>query len=124
MLSLSITIWVAQTLFRNGRIFLQDTFHGNGEMANAVNHLLRVGFYLVNFGFVAMFLQYGRQPENSVEVFEYLSQKIGVVLFVLGGMHFFNVFNFAKMRRKSKQNKSNAIGNETVQVEEYEVATQ
>ena len=43
-LSIGITIWVAQTLFKNGRIFVTDAFAGNEEMADAVNHLLLVGF--------------------------------------------------------------------------------
>ncbi len=103
VMSLALTIWVAQTLHRNGKIFLIDAFHGNEDMANAVNHLLMVGFYLVNVGFVALFLRYGDTPNNAVETLEYISTKIGVVLLALGGMHFFNMFNFAKMRTKARQ---------------------
>jgi len=102
ILSLGITIWVARTLHKNGRIFLVEAFNDNEKIADSVNHLLVVGFYLVNFGFVSLFLKYGRPPTNNQEVFEYLSSKIGVVLVVLGIMHFFNIFNFAKMRSKAK----------------------
>jgi hypothetical protein len=102
-LSLAITLWVATTLHKNGKIFLVDAFHGNLEMANAVNHLLQVGFYLVNIGFVALFLRYGETPNNAVETFEYISSKMGVVLLMLGAMHFFNMLNFAKMRGKAKK---------------------
>jgi hypothetical protein len=103
-ISLGVTIWVASTLHKNGKIFLVDAFHGNLEMANAVNHLLQVGFYLVNIGFVALYLRYGETPDNAVQTLEYISSKIGVVLLVLGAMHFFNMFNFAKMRGKAKKN--------------------
>jgi uncharacterized integral membrane protein len=102
VISLTLTIWVAQTLHRNGKIFLVDAFHGNEDMAIAVNHLLMVGFYLVNVGFVALFLRFGETPNNAVETLEYISTKIGVVLLALGGMHFFNMFNFAKMRNKAR----------------------
>lgn len=102
-LSLGITVWVAQTLFRNGRIFVIDAFGGNETMADAVNHLLLVGFYLVNIGFVSMYLSYGAKPATTVDAIEYISIKIGVVLLVLGAMHFFNIFNFAKMRGKNKR---------------------
>ncbi|MEO0510883.1 MAG: hypothetical protein AAF065_13605 [Verrucomicrobiota bacterium] len=104
IVTITMTIWVAQTLFKAGRIFLVDTFHGNEEMAGAVNHLLRVGFYLVNLGFVMMFLKYGTHPETVVGAVEYLTTKVGIVLIVLGGMHFFNMFNFAKMRKKGRRN--------------------
>ena len=103
LLSLGITIWVAQTLFRNGRVFVIEAFGGNETLADAVNHLLLVGFYLVNIGFVSMYLSYGAKPSSVVEAIEYISIKIGVVLLVLGAMHFFNVFNFAKMRSKNRR---------------------
>jgi len=103
MITVTLTIWVARTLHGNGRIFLVDAFHGNEEMADAVNKLLVVGFYLVNFGFVALFLRYGDKPTNGIEGIEYIATKVGVVLVVLGGMHFFNMFNFAKMRGKAKR---------------------
>ncbi|MEM7115709.1 MAG: hypothetical protein AAF614_24925 [Chloroflexota bacterium] len=103
VLSVSITVWVAQNLFRNGRLFLRDAFGGDDEMANAVNHLLLVGFYLVNIGFVAMYLRLGTKPVTTVEAIEYVSSKVGVVLLVLGGMHFFNMYNFSKIRSKGRK---------------------
>ncbi len=98
--SIALTVWVARTLHRNGRIFLVQAFRGNEAMADAVNHLLVVGFYLINIGFIAFALRYGLKPTNAQEAFEFVSTKLGVVLLVLGVMHFFNMFNFDKMRRK------------------------
>ncbi|MFO1451768.1 MAG: hypothetical protein U1F61_26635 [Opitutaceae bacterium] len=100
LVSLALTIWVARTLHQNGRIFLVQAFRGNEALADSVNHLLVVGFYLINVGFIAFALRYGTKPTNAQEAFEFVSTKLGVVLLVLGGMHFFNVFNFDKMRRK------------------------
>src|SRR5262249_41673044 len=82
------------------RIFLIDAFHGNEAVADSVNHLLVVGFYLINIGYVTLALKYGDRPHSTQEAIEFLSTKVGLVLVVLGAMHFFNVFNFAKMRRK------------------------
>ena len=100
VVSVALTIWVARTLHRNGRVFLIQAFRGNEEMADSVNHLLVVGFYLINIGFIAFALRYGDKPGSTQEAFEFVSTKLGVVLLVLGGMHFFNMFNFDKMRRK------------------------
>ncbi len=102
-LSVALTIWVAATLHKNGRVFLVEAFHGNTEMADSVNHLLVVGFYLINIGYIALALRYGDKPTNVQEAFEFLSTKLGLVLIVLGGMHFFNMFNFDKMRRKARR---------------------
>lgn len=103
MISVSLTFWVGRTLYKNGRVFIVESFHGNEQMADSVNHLLLVGFYLVNFGVVSLFLKFGEKPTGTVEGIEYVASKIGVILVVLGGMHFFNMFNIAKMRKKAKR---------------------
>jgi uncharacterized membrane protein HdeD (DUF308 family) len=109
LISVAVTVWVARTLHRNGRLFLVEAFHGHEQMADSVNHLLVVGFYLINIGFVALFLRYGERPDNAIDGLEYISTKIGVVLVVLGIMHFFNIFNFAKMRAKGRRQPAPAV---------------
>ncbi len=108
-IAVAMTVWVARTLHRNGRIFLVQAFRGNEGMADSVNHLLVVGFYLINIGFITMALRYGDKPETVQATIEFLSTKLGVVLLVLGGMHFFNLFNFDKMRRKGLRPHDEAI---------------
>ena len=102
IISIAMTIWVARTLHKNGRVFLLDAFHGKEEMADLVNHLLVVGFYLINIGFILLFLRLGAKPETLVEGIEYIATKIGVVMLVLGVMHFFNMVNFDRLRKKGK----------------------
>lgn len=99
-IAVAMTVWVARTLHHNGRIFLVQAFRGNEAMADSVNHLLVVGFYLINIGFITMALRYGEKPDNAQAMIEFLSTKLGIVMLVLGAMHFFNLFNFDKMRRK------------------------
>jgi hypothetical protein len=101
VLSLALTVWVARTLSKNGLLFLVDCFHGNRDLAESVNHLLVVGFYLINLGFVALFLKIGGTVEGVRGIFEALSGKLGVVLLVLGIMHFFNLLIFSKARRSA-----------------------
>ncbi len=102
VVALAMTIWVAKTLHKNGRLFLIDAFHGDEARADAVNHLLVVGFYLLNIGFVLLYLKMGDNPKDAVEAIEYAATKLGIVMLVLGGMHFFNMYNFDKMRRKGR----------------------
>ncbi len=100
IISIAMTAWVARTLYKNGRIFLVDAFGGNQKMADSVNHLLVVGFCLINIGFILLYLRFGTKPETLVAGIEYIGTKLGVVLLVLGAMHFFNIFNFDRMRKK------------------------
>src|SRR5688572_13128513 len=100
-ISVALTVWVARTLHKNGRIFLVESFHGNEQLADSVNHLLVVGFYLVNLGYVSLALKYGATAANAQQTLEQLSAKIGLVLLVLGAMHFMNLAIFSKMRRRT-----------------------
>ena len=105
IISVSLTVWVAKTLHRNGRIFLVDAFRGNEPLADSINHLLVVGFYLINIGYVSLALREGQMPVDLQGVLETLSRKVGVVLLVLGGMHFFNLLVFSKMRKRALQHR-------------------
>lgn len=114
-IAIAMTIWVARTLHRNGRVFVVAAFRGNETMGDSVNHLLVVGFYLINVGFITTALRYGDKPENLQAMVEFLSTKLGVVLMVLGVMHFFNMFNLDKMRRKGTRPEGvAALGTPTV----------
>lgn len=102
-ISLALTIWVAHTLHKNGRVFLVDSFGGREALADSVNHLLVVGFYLINTGYVALALKRGSQAQNLQQLIEILSSKIGLVLVVLGAMHFFNIYVITRLRRRLQQ---------------------
>ncbi len=101
VITVSLTIWVARTLFKNGKVFLIDIFHGNKELADSVNNLLLVGFYLINLGYAVYTLQVTGIIANVQEVIEELSIKIGWIILVLGAMHFFNLYIFFHLRKKA-----------------------
>jgi hypothetical protein len=101
LISIGLTVWVARTLMKSGRVFLVDTFLENERLADSVNHLLVVGFYLINIGYVSLALKYGDKPTDLPTTIEALSTKVGFVLLVLGVMHFFNLYVFSRMRRRA-----------------------
>jgi hypothetical protein len=102
LISISLTAWVAHTLHRNGQVFLIDVFDGNETLAGSVNHLLVVGFYLINLGYVCLALKLGHSVVAAGQAIEALSRKVGLVLLVLGLMHFFNLYVFSRIRRRAQ----------------------
>jgi len=100
-ISALVTIWVARTLHRSGRVFLVQSFHGDESLADSVNDLLVVGFYLLNFGYVALALRFGGRPTDLQGAIEILATKIGIVLIVLGAMHFANLAIFSRIGRRN-----------------------
>jgi len=105
LISIAMTIWVARTLSKNGLVFLVDSFHGNERLAESVNHLLVVGFYLLNIGYILLALKTNKDINSLRIAIEFLSQQIGIVLLVLGLLHFFNVMIIAQWRNKSMNRK-------------------
>ncbi len=102
LVAVPLTVWVARVLSRNGRVFLADVFEDKVELADAVNQLLVVGFYLLNLGVVMLYLRSGSEVADLTGLFEALSVKIGIVMLVLGGVHFCNVYVFNAIRRRSR----------------------
>lgn len=100
LIAIGITIWVARTLSKNGEIFLIDCFGHNPDLARSTNHLLVVGFYLVNIGFITLTLSLGSEPQTVPEALRFLSSKVGLAVLVLGAMHFFNMGAIAQFGRK------------------------
>ena len=92
LISVFITVYVSRTLSKNGLAFLVEGFKGNIRLAESTNHLLVVGFYLVNLGFVLLRMQTGVVIDNLEQLIIYQASGIGLVLFVLGIAHFFNMY--------------------------------
>jgi hypothetical protein len=94
-ISVGLTVWVATTL---ARIFLEDVF-ADRKLARAVNQLLVMGFYLLNLGYVAVAMRSDKTIPDASTALETLSTKLGLVLLVLGVLHFGNVFFLGRYRR-------------------------
>lgn len=100
LISISMTIWVAYTLSTNGKIYLIRCFGHDAELATSINHLLVVGFYLVNFGFIALALSLAGTAETVIELMRFLGWYVGIATLLLGAMHFFNMGLVTRHGRK------------------------
>ena len=99
--SILMTVWVAHTLSTNGLIFLIDAFDAREDLARSINHMLVVGFYLVNIGFILVALRLGMRPFDLPSAMEYVSTKVGLAMLILGLMHFTLMFVIAKYGREA-----------------------
>lgn len=117
--ALALTIWVARTLHTNGKVFLNDIFHQQNELAASVNKLLQVGFYLINVGFAVIRLKIEQvrvydpitnlptvELVDSVQkVLEVLSYKLGGFTLMLGLILFIYLFVLLQLRNSSISNR-------------------
>lgn len=100
IIAIAMTIWVAFTLSKNGKIYLTRCFGHDAELAGSINHLLVVGFYLVNFGFIALALSTADEPVTVIQTMRFLGWYVGIATLVLGAMHFFNMGAVTRHGRK------------------------
>lgn len=93
IISIAMTIWVARVLSKNGEMFLIKCFGQDQELAKSTNHLLVIGFYLVNIGFICARLE---GWNVNLDLIPNVGSKVGFSVLVLGVMHFFNMVMIAK----------------------------
>ena len=103
VLTIILTVWVGRTLFKNGRVFLMEIFDKDEDIVDSINKLLLIGFYLINFGYALHNLIVRKEILNLAGCIEMLSFKIGLIIIVLGIMHFFNLFVLFRFRSKAKK---------------------
>jgi hypothetical protein len=108
VITVGLTIWVARTLFRNGQVFLRDAL-ANEELAKSINHLLVVGFYLLNLGYVLLTMSTSAQITNATQALERLATQVGLVMLILGVVHLFNLLVLNKFRRRMQTQNLHAL---------------
>ena len=104
-ISISLTLYVAHILFKNGKVFMLDIFNQREEIAFATNKLFEVGFYLFNIGFALWILKIYKSVITFQSLIEILSQKIGGFSIYLGLMLFFNLYLFFRGKKAAKLNR-------------------
>lgn len=103
-----LTLYVANSLFRNSLVYMKDIFNGRDEIAVATNTLFKIGFYLLNLGFGLYILEITHQLVTTQAAIEALSVKIGGFSIYLGIMLFLNLYLFFRGKRIAKQKRFNA----------------
>lgn len=100
-----IISWIGRRLYHHGRIYLLAIFKGNREKADSANHLLLMGYYLLNIGYALLKLRHWPLVSNSRELIESLSTVVGLLVIMLAVLHFFNmaiVFLIARFNHQIK----------------------
>lgn len=98
--AIGMTALLARTLFKAGAVFLDDVFDGNHRLAEAVNRLLVVGFYMLNLGY-GLFLLRAEPQETAFDAVAYLVNRLAILLVTLGVIHFINVLVFWRIRHRA-----------------------
>jgi len=103
-IAVSLTIWLARALSRHGEVFLRDVFPGRASLADAINQLLVIGFYLVNLGWALLLLRAGQlRAETVTDAVGILTTRLGTLLLLLGIAHLTNLYIFHRGRQSAER---------------------
>ncbi len=101
LIAVSLVLYLANTLKMNGAVFLVDVFD-DPKLAQAVNHLLVVGFYLLNLGAALLLYRLDEGQRTLVSAIGDLALQLGILLAVLGVVHMTNLWVFWRIRNHDK----------------------
>src|SRR5918996_2300711 len=102
VIAAALTAWLARSLFRSGTAFLHDVFAERPKLADAVNRLLVVGFYMLNLGY-ALYILRASRGLDAFEAVQFLVNRLALLLVSLAVLHFVNVFVFWRIRARRGQ---------------------
>ncbi|HEU4472889.1 MAG TPA: hypothetical protein VFR58_17465 [Flavisolibacter sp.] len=109
VLMVFIILYAGRYFFINGRIFMVSLFKGNTELADQINKLLLVAYYLFNIGYAFIKLRYWQKISHAEMLFWSLSTNMGMLILILGVTHYFNmllIYLLSRSKSISLTNKS------------------
>ena len=99
-----IIVYVGKYFYSNGRVFIISLFNGNVSLADHINKLLLLAYYLFNIGYSFMKLRQWQKISNLEMLFSSLASNLGVLIFILAITHYFNmlvIYRLSKSNSKS-----------------------
>jgi hypothetical protein len=86
-----IIVYVGRYFFTNGRVFIISMLEGNVELADQINRLLLLGYYLVNIGYAFIRLKDWPTIYSLQNWISSLGANIGLLVLILAVMHYMNM---------------------------------
>lgn len=86
-----IIVYVGRYFFTNGRVFIISLMNDNTTLADSINRILLVGYYLVNIGYA--FIKIKQWPEiSSLSIwFSSLAENMAILILILAILHYLNM---------------------------------
>ena len=109
ILMIYIILYVGRYFYTNGRVFIISLLNNNVELADHLNKLLLLAYYLFNIGYTFIKLKYWQRVYNIDSLFSSLSTNMAVLILILALTHYFNmlvIYYLSKSKSFKLTNKS------------------
>jgi len=104
-----IIVYVGKYFYTNGRVFIISLFNRNVSLADQINKLLLIAYYLFNIGYSFIKLRQWQKIINLEMLFSSIASNLGVLIFILAITHYFNmliIYQLSKSKSILSSNKS------------------
>ncbi len=101
-ITIFITIYLGKQCHTHGLIYVKSAF-SNDDLANSVNNLLLIGYYLVNIGYAIMGIQNWEFITSAHQLFSDISAHLGSIILILALLHYLNITGLTLIRKYHKQ---------------------
>jgi hypothetical protein len=83
---------LGHTFHKHGRVYMIDLFKKESHLVDSINNLLLLGYYLLNLGYATWSIIGWPQIQSLGGVFELVARQSGIMIIMLGVIHYFNMF--------------------------------
>lgn len=90
-LMIFIIVYVGRYFYSNGRVFIISLFNGNVALADQLNKLLLIAYYLFNIGYSFKTLRQWQKISSIETMVSNLASNIGILILILAITHYFNM---------------------------------
>jgi uncharacterized membrane protein len=94
-----ITVHVGRSIHRHGIYYIQVVVPDD-TLAQGINNLLLLGYYLVNIGYITLQIWHWDTVRNLREVVESVSDKTGRIVLLLAFLHVINMVVIARIGKR------------------------
>ena len=86
-----IIVKVGKICYQNGNVFVKQLIPNHEDLCKKINHLLLIGYYLLNIGYCTMTIISWQRIINFTNLIEVISYKTAIIIIIIAIMHYLNI---------------------------------
>lgn len=87
-----IIVKVGRICYQNGNVFVSQLIPNHEDLCKKVNHVLLIGYYLLNIGYCTMTIISWDKIHNFSQLIEIISYKSALIITIIALLHYLNIF--------------------------------
>ena len=86
-----IIVKVGRICYTNGNVYVAQLIPNHEDLCKKVNHLLLIGYYLLNIGYCTMTIMSWETIVSFSQLVEVISFRTSLIIMIIAIMHYLNI---------------------------------